>query len=474
MKPVITPAESARLDEAATEPVEILMDRAGLAVALAAVEMCVGYGSRVAVLAGPGNNGGDGYVAAGYLAQRGAAVMVHALGFPKGDYSASRKAAAAAVDRGVRVQELGDPEPADLVIDALFGSGFRGELPTEARAWATTDTPVLAVDVPSGLDGETGVASPGTFTADCTVTFHALKVGHLVGDGPDRSGRVTVADIGLHGEEPTFLLCEEEDAERPARSRTAHKWSAGSVLVVGGSPGLTGAPVLAARAALAAGAGAVAIACPGGLSAVYESVAPELMTVAVGSADRFASADADELLERADRFDVMALGPGLGRDQEQFVEAVLARWDRRLLVDADGLNAIGGARQVAGRTGETILTPHGGEFNRLAGNDNEWRFVSEFAAQARATVVLKGNPTFVAGGETWIVTSGGPELATIGSGDVLTGLIASLWARGLSAERAARSGAYWHGRAGAALAERTVVTAELLASEVGRWAGASR
>ncbi len=470
MKPVITPEEAARLDAAAADPVEVLMDRAGLAVALAAAEMGAGYGSRVAVLAGPGNNGGDGYVAARYLAERGAFVRVHALGYPKGDDSAARRAALAAGAAGVRTVPLGGREPADLVIDALFGAGFHGDVPERARAWARPGPPVLAVDVPTGLDGATGAAAPGCFTADRTVTFHALKVGHVLGEGPDRCGRVRVADIGLDGGTPELRLCERVDARRPARPRTAHKWSAGAVLVVGGSPGLTGAPLLTARAALGFGAGAVAVACPGGLSGVYDGVSPELMTVAVGAADRFEPADADELVERAARFDVLALGPGLGPDQEKFVGALLARWHGPVVADADGLNAIGERAQVAARRGDTILTPHAGEFTRLTGVDADFRSAADLAARARATVVLKGNPTIVAGGESWVVTTGGPELATIGTGDVLTGMIAALWARGLSPERAARSGAFWHGAAGAELARRGSVTADRLAAAVGRWA----
>ncbi len=475
MKPVITPTESGRLDAEAHVPVETLMDRAGLGVALAAADMGMSYGSRVTVLAGPGNNGGDGYVAARYLARRGVTVVVQALGYPRGDYSPARKAAVAAADAGVAVSPMGPPHQADLVIDALFGAGFRGELPEPAAQWAEAGLPVLAVDVPSGLDAATGEVAGACFTAQRTVTFHAPKVGHFIGLGPDRCGRLDVVDIGLtEGRADDTVaelkLCEETDAPRPIRPRTAHKWSSGSVLVVGGSPGLTGAPLLAAQAALGFGAGAAAVACPGGLQHVYESMAPGVMTVAVGDGSRFDAFDAPELLDRATRYGVLALGPGLGPGQEEFVSAVIENRSGPVVIDADGLNALASPRQLAARDGETILTPHHGEFRRFAGVEPSYRAALEYAAKSRATVILKGNPTIVAGGEAWVVDSGGPELATIGTGDVLTGIVAAVWGRGVAAETAARSGAYWHGVAGSALAARRTVTAEGLAAEVGRWA----
>ena len=470
MKPIITPGESARLDETATEPVATLMDRAGLAVAIAASEMGAGYGSRVIVLAGPGANGGDGWVAARYLAGRGVFVEVEALGYPKGDRSAQRRAAIAAVHAGVRARRLGAPRDADLVIDALFGAGFHGTLPERALPWIDTPAPVLAVDLPSGLDGATGRADGPVFTADRTVTFHALEVGHLFGEGPDRSGDITVADIGLSGERPALLLCEDADAPVPARSRTAHKWSAGSVAVMGGSPGISGAPLLAARSALEFGAGAVALVCPGGLAAPYAAADPGVMTRPIGAADRFGTDDAAAALEAAERFDVLALGPGLGTDQEGFVARVLDGWAKPLVLDADGIT-VASLDALAGRTAPTIVTPHAGEFERLTGLAPTHENATSVSADAGITVLLKGSPTVVAGdGETWVVTSGGPELATIGTGDVLTGMAASLVARGLPPVVAARSAAHRHGRAGRSLAARTSVTATALAAEIGRYA----
>jgi len=470
VKPVITPEETARLDAAAVEAAEVLMERAGLGVALAAVDMGVGYGSHVVILAGKGNNGGDGYVAARYLARRGVDVTVQALGASQDETSPAGHAAARAAAAGVRINALADPVPADLVIDALFGVGFHGTLPDVIAPWTGTPHPVLAVDVPSGLDAASGAVAGPAFTAHRTVTFHSLKPGHLLGEGPERCGSISIVDIGLSGGNAELLLCEEVDAPRPPRLRTSHKWSAGSVAVVGGSPGLTGAAMLAATAALHGGAGSVAVVCPGALQSIYAGMSAGVMTRGVGDADRFRQGDVPATLEEASRFDVMVLGPGLGRGHEAFVDGLLTAWDKPLLIDADGINALAGADQLAARTTPTIITPHAGEFARLTGAQADYRSAATLAAGTGAVVVLKGNPTFVLGAERSVVASGGAELATIGTGDVLAGFMAALWSRGLSAEVAARSAAYWHGRAGAELAETGTVTADVLSATIGRYA----
>jgi hydroxyethylthiazole kinase-like uncharacterized protein yjeF len=470
MKPIITPAEAARLDAAATEPVEVLMERAGLGVALAAVRLGAGYGTRVLALAGPGSNGGDAYVAARYLRRRGVAVEVRGLGYPKGEHSAARKAAAAAVVAGVPVRPLGSPEPCDLIVDGLFGAGFRGELTGPAVAWTTLPVPVLAVDLPSGLDGSDGSVRGAAFTARHTVTFHALKVGHLFGEGPDRCGSVEVVDIGLPEADPELRLCEAGDAPAPTRARTAHKWSAGAVLVVGGSAGIAGAAALAGRAAVNFGAGYVRLACPGALQPMLAAGDPSLTTVGIGKGRVFSAASAEEVLAAGERFDVMALGPGLGPGRQAFVASLLQGWDRPLVLDADAVAAAGEAG-LAARRHPTVITPHAGEFRRLTGEEAHCRQAVALAERTGAVVLLKGNPTVVAGRERWVVTSGGPELATLGTGDVLTGMLAALIARGLDAETAARSAAFRHGRAAAELATAGAVTASALAQHVGRFAG---
>ena len=466
MRLVITPEESGRLDAASTEPVEILMERAGLGVALAAVGLGVGYGSRVVVLAGAGNNGGDGYVAARYLQRRGAQVIVQALGYPRGDFSPARLASIRAVSAGVEVVDLGAPIPADLVIDALFGVGFRGNLPDEVIPWLDHDAPVLSVDVPSGLQALSGTVAGPAFAADATVTFHALKPGHLLGEGPERCGVIDLVDIGLDGGVPELRLCEKHDAPIPNRSRTAHKWSVGSVAVVGSSRGMAGAGVLAAQSALHGGAGSAAVICPGAMQPQVAAMSPGLLTRGVGDTDLFAVEDAAAVLDYSDRFDVLVLGPGLGPD-DGFVRKIVAGREGKLLIDADGLTGLGGLDPLVGRSAPTVITPHAGEFERLTGEPAGYRAAMTIPDKAGTVVLLKGNPTFVLGAQQWVVTTGGPELATIGTGDVLSGLVAALWASGQDAEVAARSGAFWHGVAGARLAERRRVTAEELVLSVG-------
>ena len=470
MKPVITPREAARLDRISPEPVEVLMERAGWALEIAAARMGAGYGSRVAVLAGPGNNGGDGYVAAGLLDRRGADVVVHRLRPPK--TAAARWARDRAVAAGVEIKEMGKPAPGvDLVIDAVFGGGFRGKCPPGLAAWMDCPAPVLAVDFPSGLDPTTGEVGDRCFTARRTVTFHALKTGHVLGEGPDRCGEVTVSDIGQSGEKPAMLVAEAGDCPRPGRRRTAHKWSAGSVIVVGGSPGMTGAPLLAARSALHAGAGGVGLMVPGGCQALVAGAAPELLTFGMGEAVRFEVSSVDSCLQTASRFDVMVIGPGIGRaaGAREWTRTVIERWDGPLVADADALWAAD-VDLLAARTGPTVVTPHRGELADLTRAEPGPAEAQELAARG-VVVLAKGNPTFVCDpSRTWVVREGGPELATIGTGDVLAGWVGALWARGLSPRAAARSAAFWHGRAGAALAARRTVTADLLAREVGRWA----
>lgn len=453
MRPAITPSEAARLDQSSMVPIDLLMARAGRAVALAAVKMGAEYGTKVTVLVGPGNNGGDGYVAARLLRERGVGVEVLSLADPGTEPARNARARARAA--GVPIFALGSPHRTDLVIDALFGGGSRSGLPGAVDDWIDSAPPVLAVDVPTGLDPATGEIEGKAFRATRTVTFHSLKVGHLIGSGPDVCGVVTVADIGLEGGEPELLLTEEVDARRLSRSRTAHKWSAGSVLVVGGAPGTTGAAVMAGKAALGFGAGAVGLAVPDEAAGVAAAAAPELLHYSI-----------DDLPER---YDVLLIGPGLGIERADFAAKLLSTWERPMVIDADALAAIAPNGLVRESLRGMVITPHAGEFKRLTGQPPTYAGARELAARIGVTVLLKGNPTFVTdGGVPWVVNTGGPELATIGTGDVLAGMTAALLAGGQDPVAAARSAAYWHGRAGADLARTRVVTALGLLEQVGK------
>lgn len=450
MRPVLTADEYRRVDKAYRGDLIQAMDKAGHAVALAAARAGATYGTRVAVLAGPGNNGGDGYVAARYLKERGPFVTVHSLADPSTPEArdAAQKAAAA----GVATRSLGQLAEADLVIDALFGGGARRGLPESVVDWMTTTAPVIAVDYPTGLDPDTGKVEEQAFRATETVTFSTLKTGHVLGVGPDHCGLVTVADIGIHGGEPSMFIAEEGDAPRPTRERKMHKWSAGAVLILGGSTGVVGASVLAGRAALNFGAGTVYVASP--RVDLVQQIAPELPAL-----------ELEDVFDQVKRFDVVVAGPGLAEGDTGSVRSLLEKADR-IVLDAGGLTP---ATLQAAREGgaEVVATPHDAEFVRVAGAGAGTFSIRSFASREGITVLRKGNPTMVSdGGLPTLVTTGGPELASIGTGDVLAGMIAALWARGLDSTSAAVSGAYWHGRAAADLAEEGTVTANVLADRI--------
>jgi NAD(P)H-hydrate epimerase len=427
VQPVVTTAEMQAADAAAPVPVEVLVRRAGWAVAAGALALLGGaYGRRVVVVAGKGNNGADGRAAAAVLARRGARVAV--------------------VEAGA-----GPELPAsDLVVDAAYGTGFRGSFsPPDPRG-----APVLAVDIPSGVRGDTGAVAGDSLRAVLTVTMAALKPGLLLGEGPDRSGLVVVADIGLPVGDPAAHLVEDADrAWLPAPPRTTHKWMA-AVAVVAGSPGMRGAPLLSTRAAFRSGAGMVRLGSPG----VPASEQPAGEAVAVGlPASGWAAAMQPELARCA----ALVVGPGLGRSDEAVagVRALVAGAAVPTVVDADGLNVLGPADEVAAAVrarppgaGDVVLTPHDGEFARLAGHppgEDRVADVRALAARTGAVVLLKGATTIVAhpSGQALFATAGSPRLATAGTGDVLSGMVGAFLARGLDGLRAAALAAHVHGRA---------------------------
>lgn len=427
MIPVATPSEKRAADLAADASVEVLIERAGAGVARAATELLGGrYGRTVNVIAGPGNNGADGRVAATQLRRSGLAVRVF------------------------DVREVPDHLPAaDLVIDAAFGSGFRDswQMPHigEAR--------VLAVDVPTGLDAGTGIATEHTQRADVTVTFGVLSPGHLLNDGPGMVGELRVVDIGLPTGAPTTHVVEAADIANwlPARSRDAHKWAHG-VRVVAGSTGMTGAAHLAAAAALRGGSGMVAVSSPG-----IDADAPiEAVDVRLPPFDW-----ADTALADLHRYQALVIGPGLGRENytmpsvvKMVVGAVVPT-----VIDGDGLFALswneeGDPSFLADRDVPTVLTPHDGEFGLLTGHrpgDDRIGDAHELAHRTGAVVVLKGPTTVIAEptGGTLLVSNGSERLATAGSGDVLSGLIGAFLATGVDAFHAAAGAAWVHAEAAA-------------------------
>lgn len=480
MLKVLTPDEMRKADKAAIESGIAsfdLMRAAGRAVSAAASEMMAGtYGRRVAVLCGKGNNGGDGLVAAGYLARRGTSVKVLLAEDPRLLQGDARKALDSVIDSvpGLSVAPLHrnarrDLQRADLIIDALAGTGFRGALRGTAADAAemvnNLDTKVLSVDIPSGVDGATGRVDGWAIRADKTVTLAALKPGLLLQPGAGYAGEVEIADIGIPEVHMTQVhgtqLAEAADVAAliPPRPPGAHKRSVGKVLVVAGSPGMSGAAILSASAALRAGAGLVWVAAPQSVSAVIEQGATEVVVAGLPeTATGSMSARAvDKVLELADKADSVALGPGISTHPEtlEVVMRLLGSISKPVVLDADGINAFEGrVEQLRSREAPTVLTPHAGELARLLNEDvkvistGPAESARRAAAATKATVLLKGYPTFVAGPANVVaVNTGGPFLASAGTGDVLTGVISALAAHGEIFD-AAWAGAWLHGCSG--------------------------
>ncbi len=479
MQPILTPDGSAALDRASRErgvPAGDLMERAGAAVARTALALLGGaYGRRAVVVAGKGNNGGDGLVAARHLARRGVRVTVVMLAEPAAlrEPAAGNFARLAEEDLRVRPFSMGLLERelgrADVAVDAIFGTGFRGvprgDAASAIAALNDADVPVVAVDIPSGVDGETGAVAGEAVWAAATVTFGALKAGLVLLPGAERAGAVEVVDIGFPPDlvASDLLLVEEADVARllPAREADAHKRSTGVVLVIGGSRRMTGAVRLVAEGAYRAGAGLVTMAVPEGtLGAVRAGpVEATFLPLPETSEGTASPAGLEALAGRLRDADAAAVGPGMTTQPETaaLVQRVVAESPVPLVVDADALNAFAGrAGELARRRAPAVLTPHAGEAARLLGassrevNEDRVGSARKLAAATQAVVLLKGYRTLVASpeGRVRVNPTGGPALATAGTGDVLTGVVAALLARGLAAADAAVAGAYLHGLAG--------------------------
>ena len=396
-------ADEMRAAEAGHD-VDALMERAARAVA-DEVRRRFPDAKQVVAVCGKGANGGDGRIAVRLLREA-----------------------------GVDAREADDPTGADVVIDALFGTGFRGEPRSDAAALIermnTSGAPIVAVDLPSGVDASTGEVAGAAVDATATVTMHGQKVGLEIAPGRFRHGDVTVADIGLeHAKTRHRLVTADVLRLVPRRQAWDNKYTAGSVLVVGGSRGMTGAAALAARAAFRADAGYVAIAAPEESLGVLETLVVEAVKKPLTEAS-----------EAAERASALAIGPGLGRAHTNVVRELLAT-DLPAVLDADALFEL----EPSTRSAPTVLTPHEGELARLLGEDSSWvaahrlEAVQRAAAEFSCTVVLKGADSLVCvpDGAALVVSLGPPSLAVAGTGDVLTGVLGSFLAKGLEASLAA-------------------------------------
>ncbi|MEP6758952.1 MAG: NAD(P)H-hydrate dehydratase [Actinomycetota bacterium] len=476
MRPLLTPAEAGELDratQAAGTPAEALMERAGAGVARACLDLLGGgYGRRAVVVCGKGNNGGDGLVAARHLSRAGVRVAVLLLesgadlrGPSAGHLARLGRETDVRVrpyDPAVLARELAR---ADLAIDAIFGTGFRGA-PEDDWADAieivnAAAPAVVSVDIASGVDGATGEVAGVAIRADLTVTFGAAKFGSVLLPGAEYAGDVRVIDIGFDEAAMPVGAGMTDSADvaavLPERPIDGHKKASGTLVVVAGSRGMPGAARLAARAAGRAGAGYVIVATPASAMPTIQADLSEAVFLALpetssGSIAAEAIGPVGEAIAGAH---ALAIGPGLSRDAETtaFVRALVREVSVPVVLDADALNAFAGEHEaLADRKAEAILTPHLGELARLVGRPAGDR-LSEARSLALAVDVValvKGTRSVIAAPDATVRVNptGSPALATAGTGDVLTGTIGALLARGVEPFAAAWGGAYLHGLAG--------------------------
>jgi ADP-dependent NAD(P)H-hydrate dehydratase / NAD(P)H-hydrate epimerase len=460
-----------------------LMEAAGEAVAEAVAELAPA--GPVRVVCGKGNNAGDGLVAARHLTAMGFETEVLLLWSAEelsGDAAANLERCAAEPVTGELSERLAG---SGAVIDAIFGTGFegapRGPAAEAVEAINRCGAPVVACDIASGVDASSGEVEGVAVEADLTVSFHAAKIGHWVAPGKWHTGELRVAPIGIPAGAPTTAGAGVIDlailALAPRRGPRSTKFSSGQVVIAGGSRGLTGAVQMSSRAAIRAGAGYATVVVPADLEPIFEIGQPEVMSVGCPGGDGcLAPASLKPLLRSFERAAGGVLGPGLGRDpgSVELARDAVAAIEAPLVLDADGLNAFAGEiDRLAARGAPTVLTPHAGELGRLLDRSSEevsaHRLMAarKAARESGAVVVLKGDDTIVTDGERVAVNAlSAPALATAGTGDVLSGIVAALLARGLDPFAAACAAVLAHARAGLDAAERIGAAESVIATDV--------
>lgn len=464
-----------------------LMENAGSAIARHILEGTFHRhdSKRVAVFCGKGNNGGDGFVIARHLHHAGVHVDCWFLGPIDQLSHDGRVNFDAAAGHGVHLHQVLSTSdvpsevPCDLAVDAVFGTGYSG-VPNEVASALIErinkiDEVVLAVDVPSGVNASDGTRGGVAVRAKFTYTLGLPKYGLYVSPGRELAGDVTVVPIGIPEDSissigPTCDLITPEfvAAKLPRRKPDGHKGDFGWVLAITGSTGMTGATALAAESALRSGCGLAAIACPDSVQPVVANLLREVISHPLpdtGKRGALALRGLGEVLELQKKYDALIIGPGLGRHHEtsELVRRLISRIDKPTVLDADGLNAFEDHSDLlADKPFPLVITPHAGEFERLTGNivpteiHARIKTAREMAKLLRLTLVLKGSPTIVAGsdGQTNLNPTGNSGMATAGSGDVLSGIIGSLLAQGMSGIEAAVCGVFIHGMAGDLAAEK--------------------
>jgi len=510
---VVTAAQMSALDRRATEeygiPSLLLMENAGRAVFEVARELLESlWGKRVLVVCGQGNNGGDGFVVARHLHNAVAAVTIAYFGDRQKAKGSALTNIEIAEKMGLEVvHNPGDDfwpqhyRKCDLVVDALLGTGAKGDVREPLNGAllgmgmcaGLSSAPLLAVDIPSGIDADTGAKlGNAQLRADVTVTFALPKIGLLTRDGIDSVGELVIADIGIprralvDNDAQTYLInrAQVSMATPPcvgvtARRRSgSHKANYGHLAIVAGSVGMTGAATLAAEGALRIGTGLVTLAVPESLNDIMEVKVTEAMTIPVpqGRARAFGMASLERVLEIIDGRDAAVIGPGFGRDDDtiEFTLELIKGLNRPAIVDADALYAISKELSALKKCeAPLVITPHPGEMATLLGTtaaevqSNRLETARAFAKEHGVTVVLKGAGTVVAepGGDAYINTTGTPGMATGGVGDVLSGMIGGLLAQKVEPGGAACASVYLHGRAGEIAAD-ALGEAAMIASDV--------
>ncbi len=477
----------------------VLMENASRSVAFQIMEMLDGEieGRRIVIFCGKGNNGGDGFALARHLKNHNAYPTVYLLGKVedlKGDAEFNCKLYQ---KLDGEVQEITEKEQiidlsveADVIVDAMLGTGFTGELrglyAEAGKIINESIVPVAAVDIPTGVEADSGLASENAIVADVTVTFGMIKRGLLVSPGREHAGDVIVADIGIPPEVEkqqniNLFIVEESDvfSALPLRGLNAHKGVAGHVYIIAGSPGLTGAAAMSGNAAMRAGAGLTVVGVPESLNHILEAKLDEVMTQPLPEnfGHHLSYKAFDLAMTRIEWANCIVIGPGLGRDPDtaKLIDKIFdQKLDKPFVIDADGLNLLSDFPELMKKLpANTVLTPHPGEFSRLTNTPvkdilkSRFEIVEEYAKKWNAIIALKGAPTLTAIPDdgVYINPTGNPGMASGGTGDILTGIIAGFIAQGVPASIAAWMAVYLHGAAGDKAAEELNVYS-LIAGDV--------
>ena len=505
---VVTAAQMRQIDRDTIEEIGIpgivLMETAGREI-VHAMKRLYPSAQRIGIFVGKGNNGGDGLVIARQLAHDGYDVFIFLVSRSKTFVGEARVNLDIARKLGLYIEEIltadGNKKEnvpyvsCDLLVDAIFGTGLRGAVQEPLSRIINTindlSIPILSVDIPSGLDANSGHPLSACINADTTITIGLPKRGLLVHPGAEVTGNLEIVDIGFPQQvidaqdiKVNWTTEKQVEAWIPFRQPASYKGSYGRVLVVAGSVGMTGAAALTSEAALRAGAGLVTLAIPESLNSIMEIKLSEVMTLPlpeteIGSLTESAVSPIMEYAEKTKS--VLAIGPGLSQHPEtvSFVHQLIRENQKqqlglRTVIDADGLNALAQEKDnLLTLNSDTVLTPHPGEMSRLtdvsiqALESDRIRSAEKFAMEHELTLVLKGAPTITAypTGDIWINSTGNPGMATAGMGDVLTGVIAGLMAQNLTTEIAATLGVYIHGFAGDIVAKE-IGTHGLIAGDV--------